>query len=587
MKIQNFITSLVKSYQRHRYPKACRKYKNEPCRFKYGKIFSIETLAAELLPENMPEEIKVLVLRKKYEILDKVRDYINNFVNPSKANFFDPTRDDFIEVKSVSEVLEDLSITEQEYENTLKISDDNFYQLHLRWPTDLCFVNNYFDIGLLAWEANIDIQPVFDYYKAVTYMGSYLSKQEDECSQAMKQAFKESLERGVGSYEQMKSVAHAYVSKCECSLQEAVYQVMPELWLRKVFPGVLYANSNIPEKRVRMMLSKKEILELPEDSTDIHKRNVVSRYLIRPHDEVFEHLCYALFIKRYQLKTKPIENDSQPEDLIDKLIETNHPISSSYPEVLVLSSGEKLHYHKVEMVLRYHVPNKFKDPEGYAHHLYFMFYPFRDECELKVGQLSSYSSKLSEPGVLEIANSNKSLVEPYSDLVNATFLNYRADITSSWDPFSQQKNEDVENELCEIELNDQTEISCPDEENQNDENYSETVSSELHTTILSDSEIDSKIRSLNLKQRQINDFIYNWAKSHVKVKCGTTSKQSAPFHLFLSGSGGCGKSYLIKTVFHAVNKVFLYRSGDPAKPRVLLLAPTGVTSISFNGNTVN
>ena len=58
-------------------------------------------------------------------------------------------------------------------------------------------------------------------------MCSYLSKQEDECSQAMKQAFKESLERGAGSYEQVKSAAHAYVSKRECSLQEAVYQLMP------------------------------------------------------------------------------------------------------------------------------------------------------------------------------------------------------------------------------------------------------------------------------------------------------------------------------------------------------------------------
>ena len=140
--------------------------------------------------------------------------------------------------------------------------------------------------------------------------------------------------------------------------------------------------------------------------------------------------------------------------------------------------------------------------------------------------------------------------------------------------------------MCKIELNDQIEISCPDEENQNDENYSETVSSELHTTILSDSEIDSKIRSLNLKQRQIFDFIYNWAKSHVKVKCATPSKQLTPFHLFLSGSGGCGKSHLIKTVFHAVNKVFLYQSGDPAKPEVLLLASTGVTSINISGNTV-
>ena len=183
----------------------------------------------------MPEEIKVLLLRKRNEILDKVRDYVNNFLNPSKINFYDPTRDDFIEFKSVSEVLEELSITEQEYENALKISDDNSYQLHLRRPTDSCFVNNYFDISLLAWDANIDIQQVFDYYKAVTYTCSYLSKQEDECSQAMKQAFKESLKRGAASYEQMKSVAHAYVSTRECSLQEAVYQVMPDLGLERFF----------------------------------------------------------------------------------------------------------------------------------------------------------------------------------------------------------------------------------------------------------------------------------------------------------------------------------------------------------------
>ena len=73
-----------------------------------------------------------------------------------------------------------------------------------------------------------------------------------------------------------------------------------------------------------------------------------------------------------------------------------------------------------------------------------MFYPFRDESELMVGQISSYSSKLSELGVLEIVNNNKRLVESYSDPVNAAFLNFRADITPSWDPFLQQENEDVE-----------------------------------------------------------------------------------------------------------------------------------------------
>ena len=144
-----------------------------------------------------------------------------------------------------------------------------------------------------------------------------------------------------------------------------------------------------------------------------------------------------------------------------------------------------------------------------------IFYPFCDEYE---GQPLSYSSKLSEPGLLEIVNNNKSLVEPWRDFINAVFLNYRPDITPSLDPFSQQENEDVKNELCKIELNDQAEISCPDEENQNNENYSKILSSELHLIILIDSEINSKITSLNFKQKQIFDFIYNWTKSHVKVK---------------------------------------------------------------------
>ena len=103
---------------------------------------------------------------------------------------------------------------------------------------------------------------------------------------------------------------------------------MPVLCLKEVFPGLLYVNSNIPEKLVRMMLSKKEIAELPEYSTEIYTRNMMNRYMIRPHDALFEQLRYALFIRRYYLQTKPIENDSQHEELVDELIERNHPTNS-------------------------------------------------------------------------------------------------------------------------------------------------------------------------------------------------------------------------------------------------------------------
>ena len=124
----------------------------------------------------------------------------------------------------------------------------------------------------MAWQANIDIQPVFNHYKAVTYMCAYFSKSEDETSEAMKQAAKEAFKSNKTSIEQTRSVARAYATKRECSVQEAVYILMPELWLRKTFPGVIFANSNFPENRFRICRSKEELDELPEGGVDIFKK---------------------------------------------------------------------------------------------------------------------------------------------------------------------------------------------------------------------------------------------------------------------------------------------------------------------------
>ena len=72
-----------------------------------------------------------------------------------------------------------------------------------------------------------------------------MTKSEDECSQAMKQALSEARENNANKFEQMFNIAKAYSSKRECSVQEAVYHIMPELWLRKTFPKVIFVNTNI------------------------------------------------------------------------------------------------------------------------------------------------------------------------------------------------------------------------------------------------------------------------------------------------------------------------------------------------------
>lgn len=138
-------------------------------------------------------------------VLDKVKSYIDNELNPLKHNFSDKSKNDFEHVGSVNSILNQMWISEEDYYNSLSISDDYGFQVHLQWLRNSCFVSNCFRIDLLAKEANLDIQPVFSHCKAVTYMCVYLSKTEDGDSNAVNQTFKESISLNVTKYDQLKS----------------------------------------------------------------------------------------------------------------------------------------------------------------------------------------------------------------------------------------------------------------------------------------------------------------------------------------------------------------------------------------------
>merc|ERR1712121_585253 len=112
----------------------------------------------------------------------------------------------------------------------------------------------------------------------------------------------------------MKSIARAYITMREVSVVEAVYHVLPELWLNKKFPAVVFINTNLPEKRFQVFRSEEELSQLPEDSTDVFKRNMLDRYMERPDI-----------------------NDNQPVLLEDELLEENND-KCSYPSNVPLMS---------------------------------------------------------------------------------------------------------------------------------------------------------------------------------------------------------------------------------------------------------
>ena len=59
------------------------------------------------------------------------------------------------------------------------------------------------------------------------------------------------------------------------------------------------------------------------------------------------------------------------------------------------------------------------------------------------------------------------------------------------------------------------------------------------------------------------------------------------FHIFLTGGVGVGKSHLIKPIFMSISKLLSFKGDDPEKPRILILAPTGVAAINIDGTTIH
>jgi len=487
--------SLVKTYQTHYHSKSCRKYKNIDCRNSFGKYFCSETIISIPLTDDLANDEKENILRARKQVLDKVKEYINQNLDPKHNNIHDPEKDNFREPKTIEEILDELEIPHDMYYHFLKISPDSSYQINFKRTPKSCFTNNYFEEGLLAWEANIDIQPVLDYYKAVAYMCAYLSKSEDESTEAMKQAAKEAYENGKTIQERMKLISKAYRTQREMSIQEAVSIVLPEIWLRKTSPGVIFANSNLPENRCRILKSEEDISNMEEGETDIFKKNMLERYMNRPDRNfkkgkyaALDNLCYAQFLANYYLdskKSKEEENDYQPE-VLEEIINDLSTLPKSVP---LMVGKEYLKLRKTKCVLRFHVPSKLKKPEAYAHHLLFLYYPFRKEEELK-GEFGTYGEKLTDPDVIECIRTNQRICEPFGEIVDDAFENFNRD-ARGFDIQGEQENDDIADDIRQNNDND---------ENEDEETYRGGAPLQPVQPIITDESLNERIRSLNNKQ---------------------------------------------------------------------------------------
>ena len=156
------LDDLVKSRNHHRHTKSCMK-KGNTCRFGIPRFPSECTLVAKPLPADMPEEERKSKIEKYQNILKAVKTALMEL---DEDNLDDLTLDD---------LLAGLSITKDEYYEALKVSEKGKMVIHKRRMSEI-YINNYNEVFMRAWQANMDLQFCLDQYSVVTYVTDYMSK---------------------------------------------------------------------------------------------------------------------------------------------------------------------------------------------------------------------------------------------------------------------------------------------------------------------------------------------------------------------------------------------------------------------------
>ena len=151
-------------------------------------------------------------------------------------------------------------------------------------------------------------------------------------------------------------------------------------------------------------------------------------------------------------------------------------------------------------------------------------------------------------------------------------------------PFGQQENHDVQ-----AELNDNL-LHYIENPSDDEAFFLDDISSlPAYTTpnLMPGCELNAMIRSLNYKQRTLFNIVHSWAKQYVKSRSALSRQNLEPLYIFLTGSAECGKSFLMKVLYQSLTKTLSYGNVSVDKPKVLLMAPTGVAAINIDGTTIH
>ena len=293
----------------------------------------------------------------------------------------------------------------------------------LRRDIDEVFVNNYNPEFIVAWDANMDLQPVFDFYGVITYVTDYWAKDSTGLTDVLKTAVKQ-LQKDGDMRKKCNDLANVFMSHRQVGEAEAYYKVFPHMNLVYSSVATVYVPTEGKEER-RHFLQRQDpkggkgfkvkdreglFMEKPDLISKYERRKLIGSEEDNIEDDTLENMCFSQFVKMYESKgwrqTEKTNEEGEVEESVqgDQIDEGelaeedrfNYVITGDeegmeklkvLPQAIMLRDhepGEPQHLHKrtFPRALRFFKKNFDLDPHKFYLTELILYFPFLDENDL-------------------------------------------------------------------------------------------------------------------------------------------------------------------------------------------------------------
>ena len=578
---------------RHKHTPTCKKGRRNVCRFDFPLPPMKETCV--LRPYSGDEEST-----KKYkELYKSVRKHLQEFWH-SECN------------SSIDEFMTKCECSYDDYLNAICTSLKST-KIFLKRSMQEIRMNPYMKNLVDTWQANHDIQYVVDPYACARYITDYITKSAKGISNLMRNACDNARNGDKTLKQQVTFMGDIFLNAVEIGAQEAIY-LSTGMPLTKKTRDVEFINTGPQEQRVRLLKDDKElnrILEENPDSKDIYMENFIIRYSERPPE--LEKYCLADFVS----KLNRVQPKNEKDDDCDIIAENeradidfnydrpqselfqNDDEQNSYSDAdsddtadkYLSSKDARYKKRKTARVIRYRRYDKRKEQEveDYYREQLMLFMPWRIEENILPDAYASFQDyyefvkgryKLEEKRyeydfkgqALDIA-----LHEAENNAPDSNDYDYSSIAPGAMFQEIQDDHGNVP-ELDDFYHPDETLNPCHDISTHLMPREAR-VMRELRPGCCSQDEYYAKIEKLNSQQREFLYHIYHWVQT-----------KDEPFHVFLSGGAGVGKSVLIDAVYETLQRFYIETADDDETldyTRILITAFTGTAAFNVNGQTYN